>query len=311
MDASALLSQVSETYRNLRSLTAEATIIRESGDEYSSQRNERRVRFAYAAPDRRRFESLGDGGVIQVCDGAQIHSLFRHAGPLQRPRYSTAPAHNDRPPHDFRPDLPFGGGNEPFLFSHINAGVKEAETLPDQDGHWVVWVSYEPGLHPAITTSPVRFRIDPGRFCVMRLQTDTGHRFHTRDEINWTRHTLIIRELRIDEPIPDSTFDFTPPPDAVTLPHGRGILGGGGGAGFIDRASSGQAWSGQGAFEHHGSHDWEGETLVEHSRWKMRGAMLTFERRMTFSDGNGSVEIVERATGPKGRTETRSSLELG
>jgi outer membrane lipoprotein-sorting protein len=305
MDASVLLNRVSETYRNLRSLTAEATIIGESGDEYSSQRNERRIRFSYAAPDRFRFEPLGDSGVLRVCDGIQIHQLFRRE-PMPGPRYNSVPAHQGQLPHDFRPGLPFGGGNEPFLFAHINAAVKEAETLPDQDGLRVVSVSYEPGLHPAITTSPVRFWIDPGSFCLMRLQTNTGHRFPTRDEITWTRHTLIMRELRIDVPIPDSTFDFTPPPDAVTLPNGRGIMGGGGGGGFIRGASSGH-----GGVEHHGSHEWEGETLVERSRWKVRGVMLTFERRMAFAEGNSSVEIVERATGPKGRTETRSSLELG
>jgi len=115
----------------------------------------------------------------------------------------------------------------------------------------------------------------------MRLRADIGRRIPTHDEITWTRNTVAVRQLRTDEPISNSTFDFTPPADAVALPRRRGSVSGSGGGGFI-RSTAGE----QDRFEHHGSHEWQGETLVEHSRWKVRGVMLTFERRMTFSEGN-------------------------
>jgi hypothetical protein len=304
MDARDLLSQVSEVYRNLRSLAAEATLISESGDEYSSQRNERRVQFFYVAPDRMRFESLGDNGRLQVCDGTQVHTVFHFIGPVQRQRYNRLPATPARLPHSFLSQAPLGGGNEPFLFTHINERIREAGMMPDEDGRRVVSVTYEPGPHPGITTSAVRFRIHPDSLMVVGVEADVGHRFPMRDEIRWTRQTLAIRELRADAPIPDSTFDFTPPPDAVEMPGWRGG-GGGGGGGFIRGAANGRE-----GFAHQGSHEWQGETLVEHSRWSVRGVVLTFARHMTFSAGNKSVEIVEKATGPKGQAETTSTLDL-
>ncbi len=303
MDALVLLSRVSEAYRKLRSLEAEATIIHESGDEYASQRNERRVRFFYSAPDRMRLESPGDRCRVQVCSGMKAHTVF--GGPMGRQRYTRMPVNPSRLPHSFRSDIPLGGGNEPFLFTHISEQVSEAEMLPDEDGRLAVSVTYGPGPHAAIATSPFRFRIDPGSFRVMGVRADIGHRFPGQDEIRWTRSTLTIRELRADEPIPDSTFDFTPPADAVEMPGGPGFGGGGGGGGFVSGAANGLN-----RIEHQGSHEWQGETLVEHSRWRVRSVLLTFEGRMTFSPENKGVEIVERATGPKGQTETTGTLDL-
>src|SRR5215472_9064474 len=58
MDALTLLREVSDAYRSLRSLSVEASILTESGDENFSQHSEQRVHFLYAAPDRIRYEGL-------------------------------------------------------------------------------------------------------------------------------------------------------------------------------------------------------------------------------------------------------------
>src|SRR5689334_14476214 len=42
---------------------------------------------------------------------------------------------NPELPHNFRPELPFGGGNEPFIFTHINECVTEAEVLLDENAY--------------------------------------------------------------------------------------------------------------------------------------------------------------------------------
>jgi hypothetical protein len=57
MDALTLLRDVSDAYRALQSLSVEATISTDSGDENSSQQSEQRVRFFYAAPDQIRYET--------------------------------------------------------------------------------------------------------------------------------------------------------------------------------------------------------------------------------------------------------------
>jgi outer membrane lipoprotein-sorting protein len=305
MDAIALLNQVSDAYSRISTLSIEATVINESGDEDENQRSEHRIRFLYAAPDRVRYEPLGSRGILTVCDGKQIHTLFRHRGPMRGPHYSGVPASSQPLPHSFRPDLPSGGNNEAFLFTCVNEQVKEAEMLPDEDGYRVVSVTYEPGRIFRISTSPIRFWIDPESFRIMRTQVAIGHRLPAHDEIDWTRHTVVVRQFRADGPIPDDAFDFTVPADAVEMPRGRGMMGGGGGGGFSRPAANGQR-----GIEHHKSHEWQGETLVEHSKWRIGDTTLTLERRMTFSEGDRRVEIVERTTGPKGSAETRCALDL-
>jgi outer membrane lipoprotein-sorting protein len=305
MDALALLDRVSDAYRNLNSLIVEAAVLTESGDENHNQRSEQRVDFHFAAPNRIRYETRGKSGLLHVCDGSRMHTLFR--GPHGGPRYSSMPAPQPGPPsHAFRPDVPFGGGNEAFLFDDIGRNVETAELLREEPGVYVVSVTYRPPdrPHPMVVTSPVSFWIDAHTYRILRHQGDMGHRFPTEDEIYWTRHTVVVRNLRVDEPIPGDTFDFTPPPDAVSGPGG--VISTGGGGGFAGRSGRGGDF-----VEHQGSHEWQGDTLVERSRWKLRGMTLAFERRLTFSAGNRELDIVERAVGPKGETETRSHLQVG
>jgi hypothetical protein len=76
MDALALLRDVSDSYRALTTLAVEAAVVTESGDENSNSRNEQRVRFLYAAPNRVRYEPLGGQGVAQVVDGEFQHTVF-------------------------------------------------------------------------------------------------------------------------------------------------------------------------------------------------------------------------------------------
>ncbi len=304
-DAVALLNQVSDAYSKLRSLAIEATVISESGDEDDNHRNEQRVRFLYASPDRVRYEPLGKRGVLRVCDGTQIHTLFRHSGPMGAPHYNRAPVNSQALPHSFRPGLPSGGNNDAFLFNRINEFVKDAEALPDENGYRVVSVTYEPGPISAISTSPVRFWIDPNSFLIMRTWAAMAHRPPTHDEMVWTMHTVVVRHIRVDEPVPDEAFTFTPSADAVEQPGGRGMIGGFGGGGFRRPAANGRR-----EMERHSSNEWQGETLVETSRWRIGDATFTIERRMKFSEGNKSVEIVERATGAKGENEIRYGIEL-
>ena len=84
------------------------------------------------------------------------------------------------------------------------------------------------------------------------------------------------------------------------------MVGGGGGSGFVQHSSDGQQ-----RLEHHGSHEWDGDTLVEHSKWKIRGMSLAFERRLTFLVDEKELHITERITGPKGEVESSSDLPVG
>jgi hypothetical protein len=312
MDALTLLGHVSDAYRSLKTLAIEATIITESGDENSSQRSEQRLRFFYAAPDRIRYERGGKHGTVQVADGKQLHTSF---GVPRRslgggPRYSSVPlSQMPRLPHLFRPQFPLGGGDEAFLFQGIDEHVVAAQILREDEDCHVLSVTYEPPPHASliVSGSVVLFWVNVENYMVMRLEGEVGHRIQTEDEVSWSRHIVTIRRISVNEQLPEDTFQFTSPADATLEAGGRcGISMGGGGGGFVQHSSDGQR-----RLEHHGSHQWDGDTLVEHSKWKIRGMSLIFERRLTFSVDEKELHVAERITGPKGEVESSCDLPVG
>lgn len=306
MDALTLLREVSEAYRGLQTLALEAALIQESGDENASQRGERRVRFFYAAPDRMRFEPCGKGGALQVADGKYLHTCFldrgRHFGHDQT--YTSVPiAETGPPPHVFQPE--YASAGEAFLFPGIDERVAAAEILREEDGCHVVSVTYEPPAHPGLVLSgsAVLFWVHMANRMVMRQQGEMGHRFPAEDEVTWSRHAMVVRQMRVNEPLPEETFHFTPPPDAILETCCGG--GGSGVTGFVEHGADGQR-----SLEYHGSHEWQGDILVEHAKWKIRGMKLSFERRLTFSEDGKELSVVERIAGPQGEVQTSCKLPV-
>jgi len=307
MDALTLLREVSDAYRSLRSLSVEASILTESGDENFSQHSEQRVHFLYAAPDRIRYERFGKNGIVQVADGKELHTSFggrRFAG---KPHYSSVPAANlPRLPHLFQPDFPFGVADEVFLYQGIEQGVVAAQILRHEDGCHVVSVTYKPSPRfGVITGSPVLLWVNGENRIVMRQEGEVGHRRPAEDEITWTRHTVAVRKVSINEPLSENTFHFTPPPDSNQTEAGRFPLVARIQSGFVEHSSDNER-----PLEHRRSHEWDGDTLVEHSKWKMRGVTLLFERRLTFSADGKELHIAERITGPKGEVTGNHSLPV-
>jgi hypothetical protein len=310
MDALTLLREVSEAYRNVQRLALEAALIQESGDENANQRSERRVRFFYAAPDRFRYEPCGKGGILQVADGKHFHSAFtaffgRRAGGRHLTCTSVPAAAMGRLPHLFNREWPVCG--EVFLFHGLDEHVA-AEILREEEGCHVISVTYEPPARPGLVVSgsAVLFWVSAANRMVMRQQGEIGHRPPTEDEVTWSRHAMVVRQMRVNEPLPEETFQFTPPPDATL---DTGIGGGGfgiGGSGFIDHGSDEQH-----RLEHRSSYEWEGDTLLDRSKWKIRGMTLTFERRLTFSDDGKELRVAERIAGPKEEVKTSCKLPVG
>lgn len=307
MDALKLLRDVSDAYQALKSLSVEATILIESGDENFSAHSEQRVHFLYAAPDHIRYEKFGENGTVQVLDGNRLHNSLgrRFAG---KPLYGSIPAANlPGLPHSFQPDFPFVGGNEVFLYQGIEQRVIVAEILRNEDGCHVISVTYEPSTHVGmnIAVSPVLLWVNAENRIVMRQQCEVGHRFPAEDEITRSRHTVAVRKVSINEPLPEDTFHFTPPPESSQTEAGRRGLVASMRGGFIENSSDNER-----RLEHQGSHEWDGDTLVEHSKWRMRGMTLLFERRLTFSVDGKELHIAERITSPKGEVTGNHSLPV-
>jgi hypothetical protein len=99
-------------------------------------------------------------------------------------------------------------------------------------------------------------------------------------------------------------FSFTPPKGAMDISPRRCFIGGGGGGGF----SGGE---GKKQIACRSAHNWDGDTLVEQSRWTFRGHEIVLQRRFTLSDDEKHVQIAERIIGPKEETERTVSVPVG
>ena len=117
---------------------------------------------------------------------------------------------------------------------------------------------------------------------------------------------MVVREMRVNEPLAEETFQFTPPENAEPETGGRCGISIGGGGGFVQGGPDDQH-----RLEHRAWHEWQGETLVERSRRKLRGMLLNFERRLTFLGSGTELRVDERVTGPKGEAETTCKLLAG
>jgi hypothetical protein len=206
-------------------------------------------------------------------------------------------------PHSFQPDFPLSN-DATFLFQRIEERVAGARVLREEDGCYVVAVTYEPSPYRAIVIrGDILFWVDTKTFLVMKQQGELGHRFPTDDEVRWNRLTTFVRTIRVNENPPEDTFRFTPPADAAQVsPGGCGMSGGGG---FMQHGPDERR-----RLEFSGSHEWQGDTLVEHSKWKIRGMTLVFERRLTFSVDETELHITERIKGPQGDTEGSFKLPV-
>jgi outer membrane lipoprotein-sorting protein len=305
-DASELLRNVSDAYRAIRTLEIEAVNITESGDEDSSSRLEQRVRFLYSAPNRLRFDRCGKNGTLHVADGTRLHQLNRHHLPFENgPRSSSVPIPEMLClPGVFRPDFPLT--DDPiFLFQGIEQRVADAKILREEDGCYVVAVTYERSPDVGMIHGDILFWVNTNTLIVMKQQGDLGHRFPAQDEVIWRRLTVAVRKIQLNEPISEDAFRFTPPPDAVSPAAGRCGISVGGGGGFIQHGPDERS-----RIEHRGSHKWQGDTLIEHSKWRMRGMDLTFERRLTFSGDEKELNIAERIEGPGGEAGGSFKLPL-
>jgi len=305
MDGLALLRQVSDAYRNLRTLALEAALIIESGDENSHSRGERRVRFFYAAPDRMRYEPNTREGQMQVADGAQVHTVMflrRGAGGT---KYASTAQH--QLPYVFNPMWP--GFADAFLFQGIDEQVLSAEILREEDGCSVVAVTHDrPQFEGWVNPPPVLFWVDHRNHIIMRRQDREGFRFPNDDEVFWHLHTMMVREIRVNEPIPEETFQLRPPPDA-TADTGP------------DTGDSSRTVSWEPAIVHGDPNEkrrfncqqtskWEGDSLVNETKIWVRGMSLNFERHLTFSEDGTELSVEERVSGPKGEVQTSCKLPI-
>jgi outer membrane lipoprotein-sorting protein len=314
MDVLGLLDVVSEAYRSLQTLEAEAIATDESSDEGRLNHSEQRVRFAYAAPNLVRMEHPKRTGGITVSDGRDLHHYFGLGGG----RYSKIPVpQRERLPGMFPPEYAaWGGAQGFFVFERINERVSGAETLPPETlviGDRTmdcerVSVTYEAPPHAGflVAASPIIFWVDKQTRLIVRKENEVTMKTPDGD-LRTTKHMFTLSRFVADQSIAPETFTLERPKDALDvspLPGQQRCLVGFGGGGSL---SNGE---GKRQISHQGSHNWDGDTLVEQSKWTFRGHEITFQRRFTLSDDEKRVLITERIIGPKEETERSLSIPV-
>ncbi|HYP08080.1 MAG TPA: hypothetical protein VER03_17745 [Bryobacteraceae bacterium] len=301
MDGFPLLRQVAEAYRNLKTLSVEAVILTEQGDEDSSSTQRQRFRFFYAAPNFIRFERLGPSGVTVIADGVTLHTLMRFSPMRGIPRYTAVRmAEMAWRPHAFRPEFSFAP-SDALLFDRIAENVTRAEIVREEEGCSVVSVSYERHEPPhfLVPGPSILFWIDSKTRMVMRQQSTQGHRHPEDEEVNWSQHTTLLEEMRIDAPLAEGTFVCVPPPDVE--PETGSRCGIGSGRGFALQTGK----DGYGV-EHRGSHHWDDKTFVEDADWKLDAVSFHIQRRFALDADAKSLRVEERITGPTGEEKAAS-----
>ena len=312
MDALSLLEAVRDTYSKLKTLSVEFLITSESEQDGSFNRHEQRARAWFAAPDRIRIEQGARHNNVTVTNGAILQQYFAAAK-----RYSKINiTRQEMLPGFFRPDTPSIGPT--FLFQRIAERIAEAKILRDEtlaaDGleelcH-VLSVQYDPPQYTGAirANSALTFWVNSRTHLISRLAGEYTHRHPAHDETSSTKWILIFTRAMVNERVAPETFEFVPPADALDTSDPMG--GGGGGRVAFGGGGGSIRQRGGNRFEEWHSHQWAGDTLVEHTKLKVWGLDLAIERRLTLSEDRSELRIVERITGPKGQTEREFSVPM-
>ena len=199
--------------------------------------------------------------------------------------------------------------DEFFLYDRIAEHVEAAEVLDDSPGTdvgtplHVVSVKYAPPPHPDVgySASPVCFWIDPRSRMVMRQTGEFTSAFRPGHLVDKCRVALSFSGIEINQPVPESMFEFVPPGgfESVSLPRGR-RLHIGGGSSFRDPRG----------VECRRSHEWDGGIFVDREDWVFKGHAVEIEKKRELAEDGTQLSITERIKGPKTAVEQLHTLGL-
>jgi outer membrane lipoprotein-sorting protein len=290
MDARELLNRVAETYAKLESFEVDILHTSESGDEDASRSSSHRSRGWFEAPHKVRWQQNSSRGIVMVTDGVDRH---HYSGAMKHYSGGTVQP-GQRLMGSFLSEHPLGGGMV-FLFAGIAEKVAEAVVVKEEPEQVVVSVRYKTEPNPIYSHSVVLFTINSRSNLVLRMEGEATHQFPGQDESQTSREVSIFSHGFLNQPIPEATFQYVPPADAVDQSEQH------------RRSGDGTARRGPDGFETWHSSDWEGETFVDNFELKIRAMELKFERRLTFAGKD--LEILETVSGPHGGSEHTCRLK--
>jgi outer membrane lipoprotein-sorting protein/peroxiredoxin len=199
-DAAEILKKVEETYKNLRSYDFVEVMAGDSApaDSGLSMHNDRSIRVARAPGRKSRFEQVG--GLVEISDGEHTWQYAQ-----QTNTYT----------------MRAGASDGIHIISINTRDIKSARVLREEPVNlqsapspcYVVEVSYQPpsNARPGTEAQSTTYWVDKDRYLVLKTSMTTGRGSFANI------FTETITKVVINQPLPDSLFQFTPPPGATQV----------------------------------------------------------------------------------------------
>jgi cytochrome c biogenesis protein CcmG, thiol:disulfide interchange protein DsbE len=230
-DAKAILKQVAETYKNLKSYHFEANVKSEQKTESMGMRklyiSEEEFVLAAIAPDRSRMESRNpEFSMANISDGQTTwtYSPVRNEYARKAAETATNRTGADRNPMD--PLMMFSRVKSVLGdYSRLGDRVKEANIVGEEpvfvSGQmikcYVIEVIYSVAAVQGSTTSR-KLWVDKTRSVILREEDRSKSRTPWGSSNDWNRVT-IYSIARVNEQPPNELFSFTPPGGAKEVPE--------------------------------------------------------------------------------------------
>jgi outer membrane lipoprotein-sorting protein len=231
-DALDVLKNVALTYQAMKTFSAKSTTVMEMNNPNMQQKVETPMTITADSSGKMRMETTSMGGSLTVFDGSTLWIYISSLNKYMKVPSSSATSSGQ----------PGGGtgtftpGTNPFGYRSVASDVKEAKILrsdklqangTDVDC-WVVSVAYEAsGGQPSSQQTAGTPAVDLTR--TTTLWVDKAHYLVYRDDSTGkeimpgigapteTKETIKFDSITVDQPIPEGTFTFTPPPGATEM----------------------------------------------------------------------------------------------
>jgi outer membrane lipoprotein-sorting protein len=231
-DALDILNRVGETYRSVKTLQAEGEVTTSMSGPGMQQNGTMRLLLAIAPPGKMRMGTrTGLMDIVMIADG---ETMWLYMPGLNK--YSKLPTR--QPAGAQNPSLSGGLLGLPDVedFGRIAEGIRDArvvrsETLPlngiAADCYVIDIVPSAPsassrrpaGNATAAKVEPISETVwvDKARFLVVRVSSNAKVTLPGESGPEQTGSTVTFSKVTLDDPVPDETFVFTPPPGATEL----------------------------------------------------------------------------------------------
>jgi outer membrane lipoprotein-sorting protein len=241
-DALDVLKNVALTYSAMRTFSAKSTTMMEMDNPNMQQKIETPMTITADSSGKMRMETTSMGSTLTIFDGS---TLWMYITPLNKymkiPWSSAASSGQPRggdlgAPAVSAMQMSNPATNSFFEYRSVASHVKEAKILRSEKLHangsdvdcWVVSVEYESAggemsaeqaaSAPAVDlVHATTLWVDKTHYLVYRDDSTGKITIPGTGAPTETRQTINFDSITVDQPIPEGTFTFTPPPGATEM----------------------------------------------------------------------------------------------